>query len=110
MNATVTPIRLGQQPPGDNLNSVQLCEHAGITYRQSDYWTRAGYLSTLTPPRGSGSSNRYSPTEAEVARVVKVLLDCGFMLLPAFGYARRVVEHAEVVEMAGGLVRIGGRP
>lgn len=110
MNATVTPIHSAPEPAGAGLNSVQLCEHAGITYRQSDYWTRAGYLSTLIPPRGSGSSNRYSHTEAEVARVVKVLLDCGFMLPPAFGYARRVVEHAEVVELAGGLVRIGGQP
>ena len=78
------------------LTSKQVCQLAGITYRQLDYWARQGIAAPSVPARGSGSKRLYSA--ADFGRVVRVatLIDASHILeqtvadsLVSFGYGRR---------------------
>ncbi|HET6875481.1 MAG TPA: MerR family transcriptional regulator [Acidimicrobiales bacterium] len=51
------------------VTSPELCQLAGISYRQLDYWTRQGVLSASRPARGSGSFRGWTVDEAALARV-----------------------------------------
>lgn len=61
-----------------NLNSeytsVQVCELAGVTYRQLSYWSFTGLLvPSITPPSGSGSRAIYSYEDVQVAGLIGYL-------------------------------------
>lgn len=60
----------------------------GITYRQLDYWTRAGYLRTTTPRRGSGYALRWPTTEIPVAAAMHRLTAAGLAPAAAARVAR----------------------
>jgi len=63
-------------PP--TLTTRQLCDLAGITYRQADYWCRQGYLLTCGPTEpGSGHHRRHPASELRVARGLQQLLAAG---------------------------------
>lgn len=107
MTATVTLIHQKQaedSPAG--YTGPETCLLAGITYRQLDYWTRTGYLQTLSGQRGSGNPRRYSRVEVDVARTGKRLLDAGFGVDAALKLARRLVESGVPIRLAHGLVVI----
>lgn len=70
------------------MTSEELCQAAGITYRQCDYWTRTGILKPDQEAAGSGSSRNFTDTEARVARRIRRLLDAGFVLETAAKIAR----------------------
>lgn len=57
------PALEGRSPAEqETLNSKELTELVGITYRQLDYWCRQGYIHPIgndTP--GSGKQRRFSP-------------------------------------------------
>ena len=56
------------------LRSRELCERAGVTYKQLDYWTGLGLLETLGPPRpGYGAQRTYAPQEVAVARFLALV-------------------------------------
>jgi hypothetical protein len=60
------------------LTTRQLCNLAGITYRQADYWTRQGYLRTCGPAEpGSGHHRRHRAGELRVALGLAQLLAAG---------------------------------
>lgn len=105
MTATVTTLH-AERRATEGMTGPELCVYAGITYRQLDFWTRAGHLACIgTTSPGSGNYRRYDQGEADTARTVKLLLDAGFNLIPALTCARRV-QAGEEVTLAGGLVRI----
>lgn len=52
------------------LSTVQACEAADITYRQLDYWTRAGYFPGQKAAPGSGSRRRWNAHEVAIATVL----------------------------------------
>jgi len=58
------------------MNSMTLIHEAGITYRQLDYWTRAGLLDG---PRDIGTGNARDWTTGQVskARVMGTLVRAG---------------------------------
>ena len=62
----------------------QVCEIAGITYRQLDYWARTNLLRpSISEARGSGTQRRYSYRDLLDLKVIKRLLDAGVSLKSA---------------------------
>jgi hypothetical protein len=99
-----------------NLTSREVCNAAGITYRNLDYWTRVGYIKadfatasgvTLTAEQldalpeawrtastpGSGEKRFYTRFEADVADRIGVLVRNGIVLACAARIARSWAEH-----------------
>lgn len=76
---TVTPI--AEAPSYDANNSTCVCEIAGITYRQLDYWARTGLLvPSARAAAGSGTQRGYTDDDILRACVIATLLDAGFSL------------------------------
>ncbi|MYH72596.1 MAG: MerR family transcriptional regulator [Acidimicrobiia bacterium] len=64
-----------------DFSSPQTIEIVGITYRQLDYWTRTGLVtSTAQEAVGSGSRRRYSYNDLLELKLIKRLLDEGIAL------------------------------
>lgn len=63
------------------LRSPAVCQRAGCTYRQLDFWVRCGYLHPARAATGSGSQRLFTEAEAAVAARLTRLVDAG--LLPA---------------------------
>ncbi|QOR55427.1 MAG: hypothetical protein SHS37scaffold145_78 [Phage 71_18] len=52
----------------EGYTTKNLCELAGVTYRQADYWARNGVLvPTLVPAVGQGSQRLYNATDVVIA-------------------------------------------
>ncbi|MFT4126454.1 MAG: MerR family transcriptional regulator [Gordonia sp. (in: high G+C Gram-positive bacteria)] len=74
--------------PGDTLpdeligyRGPSVCQIAGITYRQLDYWARTGLVvPSIRGAAGSGSQRLYSFKDVLVLKIVKRLLDTGISL------------------------------
>lgn len=77
----------------------------GLTYRQLDYWTTNGYLSTAyeTNP-GSGHARRWPASEIDVAGRIVALIGLGFTARAAAGMAR---DHEERRRVAAALTQVG---
>lgn len=59
----------------------EACHHAGITYRQLDYWARTGLVvPSVRPAHGSGTQRLYSRDDVIALALVKALLDVGASL------------------------------
>ncbi len=70
-----------QRPVADDFSSPQTIDIVGITYRQLDYWTRTGLVSsTAQTATGSGSRRRYSYRDLLELKLIKRLLDEGIAL------------------------------
>jgi hypothetical protein len=74
---TLTPVGGTPLPltlPERLLTSEQVCELAGITYRQLDHWLRRGYITCdrvdLVAPVGTGNPRRYTPEQTHRIRLV----------------------------------------
>ena len=53
------------------LSSREVCERAGVTYRQLDNWARRGYVTpSLLEASGCGTARRWAP--GDVARVLEL--------------------------------------
>lgn len=87
----------GKHLPDDHISGPDLCDRAGITYRQLDYWTRVGYLHPLDPTPGSGRLRAFPIAELSLARLVRDLLAAGLMPKPAFALAEQLLEHGHTV-------------
>lgn len=61
---------------GTIYSTVEAAAAAGLSYRQLDYWLRAGVLrSSITAADGSGSRRRFSEADVAAARVARQLRD-----------------------------------
>jgi len=56
----------------DTLSSLEVCHLTGVTYRQLDYWVRAGLVRPHVCARGSGTHRRWSLDDVERVRRLKV--------------------------------------
>lgn len=57
------------------LTSAEVCDAAGITYRQLDYWIRRGYVSpSVQDAEGPGSLRLFSAADLEDVRKVAATL------------------------------------
>lgn len=60
------------------MNGKQLAGHLGISYRQVDHWTRAGYLNPDRPEgRGSGNPRHYDQHQVNHAWLMVELTSAG---------------------------------
>jgi DNA-binding transcriptional MerR regulator len=63
---------------GTMLSSSEVCDLAGISYRQLDYWTRTGHAPGESRRRtGSGNRRRWSERQAAVLAVMARLVETG---------------------------------
>jgi DNA-binding transcriptional MerR regulator len=77
------------RPDSEGYGGPQVCQLAGISYRQLDYWARTDLLRpSLAEARGSGTKRRYSYRDVLELKVIKQLLDAGVSLRSA----RRAVD------------------
>jgi hypothetical protein len=105
--------------PGDSFSGRELCDIAGITYRQLDYWARLGLLRpSVADARGSGSRRRYGEADVEIARAVGELMAFGGRghLTDQIASAVRILRLRRIdpvgewlaVPLRGEVVRLGG--
>jgi hypothetical protein len=58
---------------GMSVSSTQLCQEAGVSYRQLDYWRRSGVFSWLDDvyvAPGSGSRIEWAPADVRVLSIL----------------------------------------
>lgn len=68
----------GRKPtPEDLYTTPELCERAGVTHRQADYWTRRGWLRPSNPSRGSGTHRYFDAREVLKAAIIGRAGDIG---------------------------------
>lgn len=75
-------------------------EVPGLSFRQLDYWTRKGYLTSVDGGRGSGSQRHWSEQERDVARVMLRLMKAMGSTATAAGYVARVLVTLNVESVA----------
>lgn len=80
-----------------DITLARVLERTGATYRQVDYWIRAGYLKVDS--WGSGVWRSWPEPEIEIARLIVKLTAGGLALATAARVARECVEHGEVSVM-----------
>ena len=51
--------------------TVEVCRTIGITFRQADYWIRAGVLAPLHAGEGSGTVRRWTPDDVAEAILLR---------------------------------------
>lgn len=69
----------------------------GITYRQLDHWTNAGYLQAIGHGQGSGRHREWKRSELAVAKRIQRLVKAGFVLAVAADLARKDNGEYELV-------------
>ena len=74
------------------MSSAAIAREAGVTYRQLDYWIRAGYVRPLDPLPGTGTARQWPEEEREVVMTMARLVDAGFTVPAAAVLAREIVE------------------
>lgn len=55
--------------------SAEVCRLVGCTYRQLDYWIRAGYVTPRVPACGSGSTRLFDDAGLERVAELKRVAD-----------------------------------
>jgi DNA-binding transcriptional MerR regulator len=70
--------------------SPEVLAVTGTTYRQLDYWCRAGYLDNDTAS-GPGTRRLFTSDEVDTVHAVRGLLAAGFDVSAAFAIARTLV-------------------
>ena len=75
------------------LGASQVCEYAGITYRQLDHWTRQGYLVPHINAKGSGSQRYYSIPQVVTIAIVAAMVRQGMRPSNAFAFAQSMVQE-----------------
>ncbi len=61
------------------LTATALAHRAGLSYRQVDYWTRAGWIIPTVGADGSGTARLYDPDTVETVRNLLARVDaCPF--------------------------------
>jgi len=83
------------------MNSMTLIHEAGITYRQLDYWVRAGLLDGQRD-LGSGNARDWTTAQASKARVMGSLVRAGVGPRLASELAGELL-HAGRTQIAPGL-------
>ena len=67
----------------------EVCDHANVTYRQLDHWTRTGHLEDPRPVLGSGIPRGYNLAELIEVASMGALIRAGFRVEAAARLASR---------------------
>lgn len=93
------------------MHASQLLDQVpGLTYRQLDRWTNAGYLHAVQEREGSGHARRYSRGEADVAVLMHRLHVAGLNVASAHRAARRLTAGQPAVLAPGIEVVVAAAP
>lgn len=58
---------------------MELVQHTGVSYRQLDYWIRAGYVKPMGDPGpGTGNAREFSWVQVQIATWMARLVKAGF--------------------------------
>lgn len=92
------PLAAVDPPDTDGLlTSHEVAEHAGITFRQLDYWTRRGYVTAEQPGRGSGTQRRFTPEQADRVALLAALVHAGLTLDTAVSALNRAFTGGDTL-------------
>lgn len=58
----------------DVFSTHAVCKMVGVSYRQLDYWDRAGIISPAQKARGSGTKRRYTASDVRRVLIIKQLM------------------------------------
>lgn len=75
-----------QVPTESLLSSPEVCQQAGCTYRQLDFWVRCGYIRPARAAAGYGTQRGFDLAEVVVLRRMVTLVKAGL--------APQVAAHA----------------
>lgn len=67
----------------ETYTATEAAARAGVTYRQLDYWARAGHLTPSVEADGSGTKRRYTTAEVDQAQILGRLHALGVRPGPA---------------------------
>jgi hypothetical protein len=98
VKATEIVRRLNEgRPPGEEL----------LTYRQTDFWCRRGWLGEALRWIGSGRNREFSEAEAQVTEIMAWLVRAGMNPAAASGIAREaVLSCASRWDLGGGFLLV----
>ena len=74
------------------MNSDQMLDRTGISYRQLDHWTRKGWLQAADGTPGTGNMRRWKHDEWMVALVMSAMGQMGIRAEKAAPVARAAVK------------------
>lgn len=81
-----------------------VAEQLGVSYRQLDYWIRAGYVHSLREKTGSGNPRTLDDREIVVVQKMIRLIRAGFTVESAAIAARRMAfDEVSVTTLPGGV-------
>jgi hypothetical protein len=81
---------------GEDICAPCVLATTGLTYRQLDYWVRAGYLRPVRDRTGSGIARLWPHAELEIAGRMKRLTDVGLPPREAHRFAREMWPDGEI--------------
>jgi hypothetical protein len=81
---------------GEAVCERHLKEELGLTYRQLDYWVRAGHLHPERPFEGSGIRRHWPESDLAAARLIGRLTSAGLSLEVAARVARSGQSRCEI--------------
>lgn len=96
MTETATEAAAGPDETPDLLTSMDVIRYARISYRQLDFWHRAGLLEAEHQWNGSGSLRLWSRAEAAVIQTMGRLVSAGLPLRDAARIARSGKSRTEI--------------
>lgn len=76
-----------------DITTADLCNDAGITYRQLDFWIRSRYVRPVLEAPGSGTARTFTDAEADVVKRMGLLTRLGLHVSCAHRIARSWAEH-----------------
>lgn len=114
---TVTPLRREHTPEPRVFNCkgsqyAEVLQKTGISYRQLNHWTSAGYVHCHYhkdgkiiegKPGGSGSTACWPADQVKIIGRIKTLLDCGFGLRQGWELATNIEALEKVLLEIGGV-------
>jgi DNA-binding transcriptional MerR regulator len=77
----------------DTLSTVELAREAGVSYRQVDYWIRAGYIAGTHP--GSGGKRQFDADAVAAVKMMAALVNVGIRPDAAAEYYPPLVQDGE---------------
>lgn len=77
------------------LSALDVCERAGITYRQLDYWIRTGAITPTQKANGSGTQRRFTEGDARAVRLAATLRALGAPIATIGAVAGRWADMPE---------------
>lgn len=85
-------------------SSTEVCEKAGISFRQLDHWRSKGFVRPQREPRGPGDRVSYAQDEMQVAVSMGRLVAAGLELASAHDAARQMASGQDEAYLKRGVV------